>query len=262
MQIIIPLTGNGSRFKAAGYERLKPFIEVHGTPMIEWVCRMFPVASDKFTFICRQAHLDELEYMEPELRRIAPDGCILGVRDWDKKGPVNDVLRMADNIDGAEPVLVSYCDYYMQWDYDAFTKEAAKRRCEGAVPCYSGFHPNLLPQKNVYASCKVDANENLLEIREKFSWTSDKTQSSHSPGVYYFATGALMKTYFAKLVASDQDINGEYYASLPYNFMVEDGLNIWCPDNVTKFCQWGTPEDLEEYLYWVNIFQQQKEATA
>ena len=27
MQIFIPMTGNGARFKAAGYKRLKPFIK-------------------------------------------------------------------------------------------------------------------------------------------------------------------------------------------------------------------------------------------
>ena len=30
MQILIPMTGNGSRFVNKGYSRLKPFIEVHG----------------------------------------------------------------------------------------------------------------------------------------------------------------------------------------------------------------------------------------
>lgn len=42
LQIIIPLTGNGSRFKAEGYKRLKPFIKIHGLPMINWVAKMFP----------------------------------------------------------------------------------------------------------------------------------------------------------------------------------------------------------------------------
>ena len=47
-------------------------------------------------------------------------------------------------------------------------------------------------------------------------------------------------------------INDEYYMSLPFNYMVQDGLTVWCPTNVTKFCQWGTPEDLAEHLSWID----------
>ena len=40
MQIIIPMTGYGSRFIAAGYKKLKPFIEVEGMPIVEWIIKM------------------------------------------------------------------------------------------------------------------------------------------------------------------------------------------------------------------------------
>ena len=67
----------------------------------------------------------------------------------------------------------------------------------------------------------------------------------------FIKTGEILKKYCQKLIESkDQAINGEFYASLPYNFMVKDGLKVWVPTNVNKFCQWGTPEDLKEYLFW------------
>lgn len=255
MQIVIPMTGNGSRFKAAGYERLKPFIEVQGMPIIEWVVRMFPGDEDKITFICRKEHLDTLDYARSELIRIAPAAQIVEVENWEKKGPVFDILRAQDAIDDDRPVLISYCDYYMQWDYQSFKQEVKRRNSDGAVPCYSGFHPHLIPEQNLYASCKVDQDGNLLEIREKFSWESDKTRARHSPGVYYFKSGAIQKKYCQRLLDRDLALNGEYYASLPYNLLVEDGLKVWCPDNVSKFCQWGTPHDLEEYLYWMRVLE-------
>ena len=39
MQIIIPMTGYGSRFVAAGYKDLKPFIPIMGHPIIEWIVK-------------------------------------------------------------------------------------------------------------------------------------------------------------------------------------------------------------------------------
>lgn len=256
MQVVIPLTGYGSRFKNAGYQRLKPFIEIHGRPMIEWVVSMFQEDEARILFITREEHLQELPYVGDTLTRIAPKAKIFAIQNWQKKGPVYDVLRAASLIEADQPILVSYCDYYMHFDYAQFKKDLAARGCAGSVPCYSGFHPNLIPEKNIYASCRVDQQENLLEIREKFSWEKNKAKTLHSPGLYYFKSGEICKKYSQALVQSDENIRGEYYCSLVYNYLVKDGLDVWCPVNVQHFCQWGTPEDLQDYEFWVNTVRQ------
>lgn len=250
MKIIIPMTGYGSRFVAAGYKELKPFIEVQGKPIIQWIIDgMYPGETD-ILFVCRKEHLDTIPDMREKLLGIAPTAEIYAIDDWVKKGPVYDALRASDCIPDDVPCIINYCDFYMYWDWPRFKKEVWERGCEGCVPCYTGFHPHLLPAKNLYASCLTDREDNLVEIREKYSFSEDKTLAKHSPGVYYFRSGALLKEYCQRLVDSGQALNGEYYASLPYNFMVKDGLKVWVPTNVEQFCQWGTPEDLEEYLFW------------
>ena len=251
MQIIIPMTGYGSRFVAAGYKELKPFIKVQGRPIIQWIVEGMYPGERKFLFICRKEHLDSLSYMKEILKRIAPDGEIVAIDDWVKKGPVYDVLRISDMISDSEACIINYCDFYMHWNYDAFKKEVEKRGCDGAIPCYTGFHPHLLPKINLYASCRTNEEDNLVEIREKYSFEEDKTKTKHSPGVYYFKNGETLKKYSQELIKSNEELNGEYYASLIYNFLVKDGKKVWVPTKVDKFCQWGTPEDLEEYNYWV-----------
>lgn len=250
MKIIIPMTGFGSRFVAAGYKNLKPFIEVQGKPIVQWIVEgMYPEEKD-ILFVCRQEHLDAISSMRDKLMQISPTAQIFAIKDWVKKGPVYDVLKASAMIDDDEPCIINYCDFYMTWDWKKFVEDVAARRCDGCIPCYTGFHPHLLIEKNVYASCLTDNEDNLLEIREKYSFEQDKTKAKHSPGVYYFRTGALLKEYCQKLVESGQTLNGEYYASLPYNFMVADGRQVWVPTNVEKFCQWGTPEDMQDYLFW------------
>ena len=250
MQIIIPMTGYGSRFVAAGFKELKPFINVQGKPIVQWIIDGMYPNEKNILFVCRKEHLDSIPVMESRLKSIAPTARIFAIDDWAKKGPVFDVLRAENEIDDGEGAIINYCDFYMTWDWEKFKNDVLKRGCDGSVPCYTGFHPHLLPKKNLYASCRVDADENLTEIREKFSWTDDKTKTRHSPGVYYFKTGKLLKTYCKKLIDSGKTLNGEYYASLPYNFMVADGLEVWVSANVEQFCQWGTPEDMAEYLFW------------
>ncbi len=262
MNVIIPMTGYGSRFVAAGYQELKPFIRVLGRPVIEWIVKDMYPADVNIIFICRGEHLQNDLSMRERLLSLVPSAKIVSIEDWVKKGPVYDVLRgyrelLANGgIDAKEPCIINYCDFFMHWDYNAFAAEAAARDCDGAVPCYSGFHPNLLPKKNYYASCLTDADDYLMEIREKYSFEQDKTKAKHSPGVYYFKNGSVMEKYCQMLTEHEEcAINGEYYASLPYNFMVQDGLKVWVPVNVEYFCQWGTPEDMREFIYWTDLIR-------
>ncbi len=255
MQIIIPMTGYGSRFVNAGYKDLKPFIKILGKPIIQWIVEGIFSDEDRFIFVCRKEHLDSIYGMKEYLEKIATNSAIYPIDNWIKKGPVYDVLRASDAIIDYEPAIICYCDFFMTWNWKAFKKEVVERNCDGCVPCYTGFHPHLMIEKNLYASCKVDKEENLIEIREKYSFEVDKTKARHSPGVYYFKNGSILKKYCKELVNHDDNINGEYYASLPYNYMVKDGLNVWVPTNVEYFCQWGTPEDMEESVYWLDLMR-------
>lgn len=285
MNIFIPMTGYGSRFVAAGYRELKPFIPVMGKPIIEWIVKGMYPESVHFIFVCRGEHLQKDPSMKDKLLALAPTADIVTIENWVKKGPVYDVLRAywalyaadGNNAEGSsdgvrieentasagfqreDGCIINYCDFYMTWDFQVFAKEATARDCDGAVPCYTGFHPNLLPHKNFYASCLTDAEDNLVEIREKYSFEKDKTKAKHSPGVYYFKNGAVMEKYCRILTEHEEcAINGEYYASLPYNFMVKDGLKVWVPTDVPYFCQWGTPEDLREFVYWTDLLLRSK----
>lgn len=252
------MTGYGSRFVAAGYKELKPFINVQGKPIIQWIINgMYPGEKD-ILFVCRKEHLDNIPAMKEKLLQIAPSAEIFSIDKWVKKGPVYDVLRASGKIDDKVQCIINYCDFYMTWDWAQFKVQVGNRKCDGCIPCYTGFHPHLLRAKNVYASCLTDKEDNLVEIREKYSFEKDKTKAKHSPGVYYFKTGRLLKEYCQRLVDSGNSLNGEYYASLPYNFMVRDGLKVWVPTNVEQFCQWGTPEDMEEYLFWTNMVRRFK----
>lgn len=249
-QLIIPMSGLGSRFVRAGYTDPKPLITLDGRRLIEWVLRMFPGAEDPL-FICRREHI-ETTPMRSILTALRPKGRIV-VIEGAKLGPVDALLKAEDAIPDNRPALVSYCDYYMHWNYAAFRGAMEALGAAGAVPCYTGFHPHLMPEKNLYACCRVDGEDRMLEIREKHSFEKDKTQARHSPGVYYFNSGATLKKYGHQLMAREDSLNGEYYASMIFNHLVADGLPVYAPANVNHFCQWGTPQDVDEYHYWTKI---------
>jgi NDP-sugar pyrophosphorylase family protein len=256
IQVVIPMTGYGSRFVKAGYKHLKPFIKVAGKSMIEWIVSMYDQDSTEFIFICRSAHLvNDKDFQQ--LPFIAKHTKIVPIYDWIKLGPVNDFCRAyeTDEIDKSLPTIINYCDFFCLWNSNEFIKECLERDVDGSIPCYTGFHPHLIPKKNLYASCKINSNQCLEEIREKFSFEEDKTLAHHSPGIYYFKSGDIAYHYSNELIKADDSLNGEFYASLVYNYLVKDNKRVWCPDNIRFFCQWGTPEDLEEFNMWMNILK-------
>jgi hypothetical protein len=148
---------------------------------------------------------------------------------------------------------VNYCDFNWRWDYADFKQTMSSSQTEGCVVCYKNFHPHLLGP-NFYAGCKTDSDLNLIEIKEKFSFTPDKMDSYQSSGTYYFKTGALVKKYFTQLIEKKIALNGEYYVSLVYNLPVQDKLKVTVYE-IPYFCQWGTPEDLKEFEYWQEVFK-------
>lgn len=143
-QLIIPMSGLGSRFVRAGYTDPKPLITLDGRRLIEWVLRMFPGAEDPL-FICRREHI-ETTPMRSILTALRPKGRIV-VIEGAKLGPVDALLKAEDAIPDNRPALVSYCDYYMHWNYAAFRGAMEAVGAAGAVPCYTGFHPHLMPEK-------------------------------------------------------------------------------------------------------------------
>lgn len=252
MKIIIPMTGYGSRFVAAGYKELKPLIRVQGRPIVEWIVKGMYSSSDEFVFVSRKQHLNSIPGMRKTLEGLSENVQIIELDNWKKNGPVFDILRAAELIDDNEPCVVNYCDLFVRWDWMKIQSELQQRDCEGAIICWSGFNPTTLPVVNVFASCKVDDSGNLVEIREKYDFERDRTKGHFSAGIYYFKTGSIMKKAFQDCVDAEDMVNGEYYASLPYNYMVEKGMKVWVKDCCETFCNWGTPEDMQDYLFWMN----------
>lgn len=252
MQIIIPMSGIGKRFIDAGYKEPKPLILVEGKPIIQHVVERFPNETN-FIFICNEDHLKTTN-MRSVLETIAPKGKILSIPPH-KKGPVFAVMQISEFINNEEPTIVNYCDFSWRWNYEDFKKTVKENNCDGCVVSYKGFHPHLL-HPNLYASMREKDNW-MIEIREKHSFTENKMDCYQSSGTYYFKNGAIVKKYFQALMDNQVELNGEYYVSLVYNELKKDNLNIYIYE-IPYMLQWGTPDDLEEYMYWSEYFLNKK----
>jgi len=252
MQIVVPMSGFGERFRRAGYTVPKPLISVDGKPIIAHVVGLFPGAS-RFVFICNQDHLDQPEFRLREiLHECCPEGIVVGIAPH-KLGPVHAVLQAAEHIDPDQPVIVNYCDFSCRWDFAAFQRFVRERDCDGAVVCYSGFHPHMLNSTN-YAYVRLEG-ERVAAIQEKKPYTDTPMNEPASSGTYYFRSGRLMREAFEATCADPSlTLNGEYYVSLSYRPLLARGCEI-AVYSLSHFMQWGTPEDLADYRSWSGMIR-------
>jgi NDP-sugar pyrophosphorylase family protein len=209
---------------------------------------MFP-GEKNIIFISDRRYAED-KSLKDVFRRAAPDGAVFPI-DSHNKGPAYTIVSGGRNIDDFEPVMISYADFFMDWDYEGFKRFAEKTGTDSASVCYRGFHPHLL-RGNLYAGVRVDAEMNALEVREKYSFTENTMDGWHQAGLFYFKNGALLKEYCEKAINRGMNYNGEHYLSHVCGAMLEEGQSAKVY-SARHFCQWGTPEDLEEYEYWSRL---------
>lgn len=251
MQIIIPMSGFGERFRRAGYDIPKPLIELEGKPIIAHVIDMFP-DEHEILFICNREHLDEPSYhLEATLRRYCPTGRIVGIAPH-KRGPVHTVLEAAALIDPDKPVVVNYCDFTCYWSWTHFKEVVTRTGCAGAIPAYKGFHPHSLGTTN-YAYIRHRAGW-IEDIREKQPFTTNRIEEYASSGTYYFSSGSTLLKACTTCIEQGLDVGGEYYVSLAYKPLLDERLPIMVYP-LQHFMQWGTPEDVAEYRGWSQAFR-------
>ncbi len=250
MKVVIPMSGLSSRFTSAGYTTPKHLLNIDGKRVIEHIVDLYPKDSD-FIFIINDKHAKETDVIEV-LNNLVKDAIILTVESH-KKGPVHSVLKASKYIEDDEAVVINYCDFSMDWDFDDFEEFVEQTECDGCVVCYTGFHPHMLGSDN-YAFCKTDEDNRIVEIREKQPFTDDKMSEFASTGTYYFKKGSYVKKYFQKLIDEDININGEYYVSLVHNLLIQDNL-MNAIYEVPTMLQWGTPLDVDMYLQWSNYYR-------
>ena len=245
------MSGMSSRFSRSGYHLPKYLLNVDGKTVIQHIVELYPKDSE-FIFIMNDKNATETNILDVIERFNLPNSQTKVIPSH-KLGPVYTVSHVFDWIDDEEQVVVNYCDFSIYWNYQKFEEFINDTQCDGCVVCYTGFHPHMLGNDN-YAFCKTDKSNKILEVREKQPFTNNKMNEFASAGNYYFRKGKYIKQYFRQMMDVDSNLNGEYYVSLIYNFLIKDGLSSLVYE-VPKMLQWGTPLDLDMYLKWSEYYK-------
>ncbi len=249
MQVLIPMSGQGTRYRKLGYLQPKPLIPVSGRPMIERLLEKFPMEWP-VTFVMAENHRES--ELPAVLKKLRPESQLLYVPVHDK-GPGFAIEQALDKLHSHLPVLISYCDYGFKWDPWDFLNFVTKSQCHAALISYRGFHAHYLSPMT-YAYSRV-VGDRVVEIKEKGSFTDNRENEFASSGAYYFDSVKTLTQAIKEQMNLNLSFNGETYTSLTIEALLRTKKDAHVRAyEIPAFYQWGTPEDLKIFEYWEKTF--------
>ena len=156
-QVIIPMSGIGKRFVDAGFYHLKPLIPIANSKLVYEVMSMFPGIEDPL-FIISKDHKQKSELIA-YLNSKWPSSKISEISEH-KFGPGHAIYESKNYIDTNRPVIVSYCDFSGNWNFEEFCR--ALSEVDSLILTYTGFHPHML-RNTKYAYVRKNADVDFPE---------------------------------------------------------------------------------------------------
>lgn len=232
--IVLPMAGQGSEFKEAGYKESKPFIDINGNYMIERVIQNLGIKFDsnfKFIIICQKSDFDKYDFSFIN-RLIGHDNVEVITLDTATEGAACTLLTAKEFIDNKVPLFSFNSDQMI--DYDANETFSRLSLYDGGMPCFFG-------KSDDWSYAKTNAEGYVTEVAEKVKISNDATA-----GYYYWSRGSDFVKYAEQMIEANDRVNNEFYVAPVYNYAIKDGKKIVIT-YVDKVYELGTPYRLEDY---------------
>jgi dTDP-glucose pyrophosphorylase len=238
INIVIPMAGEGSRFRKAGYSKPKPFIDVNGTPMIVRVLNNISYPNARYILIARKEHMAA----EPELvRQIEKEFSAKFIPiDHLTEGTACTVLHARKYINNSTPLLIANSDQIIDWNISDFIDDCLNRKLDGSILTFIDAK-----RDTKWSFARIDSNGLVAEVQEK-----NPISDYATVGIYLYARGQDFVNAAIDMFVERALVNSEYYTCPTYNYIIRDGKQIGIynipPQSMHGI---GTPEDLNTFLY-------------
>lgn len=240
LHIIMPMAGEGSRFKCAGITTPKPLIKANGVPFfvraLSSIKDSFSLSDIKITCIIQSKH-DADHCLSKGITNEVPSANIIVLPKL-TNGAVETCLAAQPFIDEDDAILIMDCD--LEWhccNYTNMIKSLLKEESSTVGGMLLSFDSN-----NPRYSYAV-VNNGVVEK------TAEKQVISNNAlvGAYYFNTAKDFLLAADKLISQNKLAEvKEYYVSLLYNNLIESGRTVLLY-KANELYSFGTPEELFEY---------------
>lgn len=224
---VIPMAGEGQRFRQAGYTTPKPFLDVAGKPMLARVIENLPPA-ERWLFGVRQEHEARARQI---IRALVGDAAQVRTFAETPPGPAATLLELLRWVPPGDSVLSADCDQYIAWtSRPGYALTLRDTLVAGITVAFRSENPAL--------SYIEWCGNHVTRVEEK-----QRISERALAGLYFFRSAGLCEMALRAMMAHTAGIHGEYYIAPAYNELLHAGLDVLFYD-VDAVWNLGTPETL------------------
>ncbi len=238
--IIIPMAGEGKRFKDEGIKKPKFMIEVKGKTLFQWSIHSLPIdIAKKIIFICLEEHEKKFkvnEFIKKTMNLEYPNTQyeIVYIRNI-TGGQVETVLHAKHLVRPENSIIIYNIDtYFNSSRLKSKILTMKNRNVDGLL----GFHQSN--DENL-SFIKLNAKGFVEQVKEK-----ERISNNASTGLYIFAKAEEFFKAGKEMIENGNKIKNEYYVSEIYNMLIKLNAKFEV-DEAEEFIPLGTPNDLKKF---------------
>ena len=241
IDVIIPASGDGTRFVAAGYKICKPLIEVNGIPMLANVVKNLKstLFDLHYHIILRKSHIENFkDDFDNLIKELASEKLNFIEIEKLTEGAACTVL-FARNALSTNPIIVANSDQLVEFEIDTLIKDAMLRNLDGSILTFIDEDKNTK-----WSYVKTNSDNLVVEVAEKNPISNQATV-----GIYYFANGLEFVDSAVEMIIANKRHNNEFYLCPVYNeYIIKNKKVGIIKINKNQMHCLGTPEDLNNYI--------------
>jgi len=238
--IVIPMAGEGKRFKEEGVLEPKFMIKVKNKTLFEWSIDSLPInIAKKIIFVCLEKHEKDFKISKfiNEIMDKKYPNCKyeLVYLKQTTRGQVETVLQTKHLIRPENVLIIYNIDTHF-----ASTRLKSKiltmknRNIDGLLGCFESDDDNL-------SFVELDYTGFVKRVKEK-----EKISHNASTGLYIFTNAKQFFETGEEMIKKDIKVKNEFYVSEIYNMLLESGGRFEI-DMADEFIPLGTPNDIEKF---------------
>lgn len=255
MIILIPMGGEGSRFKKEGYKESKPSIlttDRHSgkkLPMIICAMKDMPQINDKDSkIICVDRDFHQINGTEEIIKEYYPQTKF--IHDHVLLDQAYGCFLAREFLKSDEELFIGSCD--SGFIYDEIALQKAKEMYDVLMISHTNDF-NIEANPNAHSWALLNSDNTIKEISLKTPVSSNPMNDHATTGMFWYKRANDFLTSLEEMIWAKDTLNGKYYADKVLNYSIKEGLKVGYFD--VKFICWGTPLDYENsFKYWMEFY--------
>tara|TARA_Y100000294_G_scaffold86755_1_gene81162 strand:- start:1784 stop:2530 length:747 start_codon:yes stop_codon:yes gene_type:complete len=235
---IMPMAGEGKRFKEAGYKTPKPLININGEHMFIKSAKCMP-ETDLWIFIVREEFLNNKLFKE-QIKKNFKNYEIISVKKT-TEGQASTCYLAKKYLKQNDQIFISSCDNYFEFDYKDFIDKSNKH---DLLVFTTNSKKINIENPNLFGWVKINENKKI-EISCKKQISPNPVNDRIIVGSFFFKNLFFFDKSIQSLFEKNKKINNEYYLDMAISEAISLNLNVG-EIIIKNYVSWGSSKELEE----------------